>query len=66
MTGVSDGLGSTIQAGGDAVRSGLTFGQEAGSGGVETSASDTAKTAQNKLSEGVGDVENKGANASKW
>ena len=60
---MTDGLGTTVQAGGNMVRSGLSSEEEEhkGTGGVETSATDTAKTAQNKLSEGVGEVESKGA-----
>lgn len=44
-------------------RSGVGAGKEeaSGSGGVESSATDTAKTAQSKLSEGVQEVQEKGA-----
>ena len=48
------------------VRDGMNSGKEesSGSGDVGESATETAKTAQNKLSEGVGEVQDKGSEVS--
>ncbi len=61
--GVTSGLGSTVQAGGNMVRDGMSSGKEKASetGSVDKTATETAKTAQGKLSEGAQAVQDKGA-----
>ena len=51
--GVTDGLGNTIQAGGNMVRDSTSSdtGKSSDTGDVESSAAETAKTAQSKISE---------------
>jgi len=61
--GVTSGLGSTVQAGSNMVRDGMSSGKEeaSGTGSVDKSATETAKTAQGKLSKGTQAVQDKGA-----
>ena len=51
--GVTDGLGNTIQAGGNMVRDSMSSdtGKSSDTGDVESSATETAETAKSKISE---------------
>lgn len=61
--GVTSGLGNTVQAGGNMVRDGMSSekAEASGTGSVDKSATETAKTAKGKVSEGTQAVQDKGA-----